>query len=185
MSGCGCNQINKRSCSCAVPCGCKDVPIALCSPCTLPLCPNGDPCPETFSAGCVVYTGDTIVDLGILKGQRLDSIIQMFALLATNPGCIYPTSPCRSVLGLASTTLTATTIALKWLPDSTATGGYQVEYRATTSGTWILNPVVAQSSSPIDLIGNLTAATSYYIRVKSICTGACYSLTILVTTPAT
>lgn len=183
--GCGCNKINKKQCSCAVPCGCSDLPLQLCAPCTVPLCGNGDPCPETFSAGCVVYTGDTIVDLGIMKGQRLDSIVQLFALLATNPGCAYPTSPCQSVLGVQSTTLTATTIALKWLPVTTATGGYQVEFRATTTGTWSINPVVAQTANPTDLIGGLLPATSYYIRVKSICSSVCESLTILVTTPAT
>lgn len=182
---CGCNSINKKQCSCAVPCGCNDTPLHLCAPCTLPLCPNGDPCPETFSAGCVVYTGDTIVDLGIVKGQRLDSIVQLLALLATNPGCAYPTSPCQSALGLQSTTITATTISLKWFSVLVATGGYQTEYRATTTGTWTLNPIVPQSANPTDLIGGLTAATSYYIRVKSICTSSCYSLTILVTTPAT
>ncbi len=182
---CGCNQINKKECSCTVNCGCSDTPIQLCSSCTPPVCGNGDPCPETFSAGCVVYTGDTIVDLGIVKGQRLDSIIQLMALLATNPGCAYPTSPCQSVLGLQSTTLSATTISLKWFAVVGATGGYQVEYRATTSSTWLLNPVKAQTANPIDLIGNLTANTAYYIRVKSICTTSCYSLTILVTTPAT
>ena len=181
---CGCNKINKRTCSCKTPCGCSDLPLRLCSPCTPTLCGNGDPCAETFSAACVVYTGDTIVDLGIMKGQRLDSIIQLFALIATNPGCAYPTSPCQSVLGVQSTTLTATTIALKWLPVTTATS-YQVEYRATTASSWTLNPVVPQSANPTNLIGGLLPNTSYYIRVKSICTSSCYSLTILVTTPAT
>lgn len=181
---CGCNKINQKKCSCATPCGCGDLPFRVCAPCTPPICGNGDPCPETFSAACVVYTGDTIADLGIMKGQRLDSVIQLFALLATNPGCAYPTAPCQSVLGLQSTTLTATTIALKWLPAATAIS-YQVEYRATTSAPWLLNPVVAQSANPIDLIGGLTPATSYYIRVKTICSTTCESLTILVTTPAT
>ena len=183
--GCGCSPINKKKCGCAVDCGCKDLPLLTCMPCTAPLCPNGDPCPETFSAGCVVYTGDTIADLGIMKGQRLDSIIQLFALLATNPGCAYPTSPCQSVLGVQSTNITSTTVALKWLPVLVATGGYQVEYRATTSSTWLLNPVIAQTANPSDLIGGLAASTSYYIQVKSICGTSCTSLTILVTTLAT
>lgn len=182
--GCGCNKINKKQCSCKQDCGCSDLPLRLCAPCTPTLCGNGDPCAETFSAACVVYTGDTIVDLGIMKGQRLDSIIQLFALLATNPGCAYPTAPCQSVLGVQSTTLSATTIGLKWLPAINATS-YQVEYRTTTAVTWTLNPPVTQSPNPSDLIGGLLPNTSYYIRVKSICSTSCYSLTILVTTPAT
>ncbi len=183
--GCGCNAINKRKCTCGANCGCKDIPLTTCSPCTTPLCPNGDPCPETFSAGCVVYTGDTIADLGIMKGQRLDSIIQLFALLSTNPGCAYPTSPCQSVLGVQSTNITSTTVSLKWLPVVVASGGYQVEYRATTAVSWTLNPIVAQSANPTDLIGGLTANTQYYIRVKSICASTCESLTILITTLTT
>lgn len=181
---CGCNKINQRKCSCNTNCGCGDLPLQTCAPCTPSLCGNGDPCPETFSAGCVVYTGDTIADLGIMKGQRVDSIIQLFSLLITNPGCAYPTSPCQSVLGLQSTTLSATTIGIKWFPVVAATS-YQTSYRATTTTSWTLNPVVPQSPNPTDLIGGLLPNTSYYIRVNTICGTTCTSLTILVTTPAT
>lgn len=182
---CGCNKINKKVCSCVVPCGCSDMPLRLCAPCTPTLCGNGDPCAETFSTACVVYTGDTIVDVGIVTGQRLDSIIQLFALLATNPGCIYPTAPCQSVLGLQSTVLSATSIGVKWFPVVNAIS-YQVSYRATTSLTWLVNPVVPASPNPIDSIGPLLPNTSYYIKVNTICgTFSCTSLTILVTTLAT
>lgn len=180
--GCGCNKINKRKCSCQVPCGCEDKPITTCLPCmTLP-CNNGDQCPETFSAGCVVYTGDTIVDLNIQKGDRLDSIIQKMALLATNPGCAYPTSPCQSVLGLQTTSIYASVASLKWFAVSGATG-YQVQYKVFGTSAWSINPV---TTNLYDNIGPLTPNTTYWVNVISFCgSNACQSLTIQFTTPAT
>ncbi len=178
-----CPCSNNSKCACAAGCGCSDLPLSTCMPCTPPVCGNGDPCPETFSSGCAVYTGDSIMDLNILKGDRVDTIIQKLALLITNPGCAYPTSPCMSVLGLQSVNITATTASLKWLTVPIATS-YQVEYRATTSVTWLLNPVVLNSANPIDLIGVLLPNTSYFVRVRTICGTSCYSLTILIKTLA-
>ena len=59
-----------KTCGHSKPCGCSDQALTTQAPCetgTL-ACPTPDPCPETFRAGCVVYTGDTIVDLGLVKG---------------------------------------------------------------------------------------------------------------------
>jgi hypothetical protein len=133
-----------------------------------------------------VYTGNTIVDVGIVQGQRLDSIVQLLALLITNPGCALPTTPCQSVLGLQTTYISATAAGIKWLPVVGATS-YQTSYIPTTgTSTWLVNPTVSASANPIDSIGPLLPSTSYYIKVNTICSlGTCTSLTILITTPAT
>ena len=146
MAGCGCNNITK-TCSCKVSCGCQDRPLVTCPPCVTPPCINGDKCAETFSAACIVYTGDPIVDLGINTGDRVDKILQQMALLLTNPGCAYPTSPCLSVMGLQSGVKTTSTIAITWLPLTMALS-YQTQYKLSTATTWLLNPPV---TTPSDL----------------------------------
>jgi len=84
--------MSKKNCSHTVPCGCDDGSLKTPPPCNTgtPECPSPDLCPETFCAGCVVYCGDSIVDLGINQGDRMDVIMQRLALFLTNPGCITP-----------------------------------------------------------------------------------------------
>lgn len=168
------------------PCGCADKGLVTNPPCAqnTPECPNPDPCPETFSDQCIVHMGDTIVDLDIKKGDRLINIIQKLSLLITNPSCILPGAVCQSPVGLRSTSIYTTSIKLAWDPTPNATS-YQVEYKTASALTWTLNPVVSQSSSPVDTIGNLTTNTEYHIRVRAICgiePVTCPSVTISVKT---
>jgi hypothetical protein len=83
-----------KSCKHNTPCSCGDVGYTtpLATPCEIgtDACPNPDPCGETFCAECIPYCGDTIVDLGINSGTRMDVVVQMLALYLTNPGCIIP-----------------------------------------------------------------------------------------------
>jgi hypothetical protein len=83
---------NTKNCQHTAPCGCGDESLMTPPPCNTgtPECPTPDPCPETFCAGCLVYCGDSIVDLGISQGDRMDVILQRIALWFTNPGCIAP-----------------------------------------------------------------------------------------------
>ena len=172
----GCNKCKTKG-----KCGCEDKGLTTNSPCAQDTqsCPTGDPCPETFSAACVAYTGDELPELGITQGERLDTILQKLILALTNPGCAYPGNSCLSVIGLASTAVTSTTAKFKWLASSTATS-YSVEYRTTTSGTWLINP---STTLLTDTISGLTANTEYYVRVNTTCSsGNCYSLTIKIKT---
>lgn len=163
-------------------CGCTDTGLTTPTPCEHDTvsCPDPDPCPETFSDECVVHTGDEIVELGILQGDRLDDILQLLALWYTNPSCVQPGVGCSSPLGLHSIGITTTTIKLGWNPTTTALG-YEVEYREVTNLSWTVNPQVLTT---VDTIGGLLPATSYYIRVKPVCLlpSLCYSVTIRVTT---
>jgi hypothetical protein len=185
MSHCANNTT--PSCKCKkTPCSCEDQGLHTSPPCAqdTPECPNPEPCPETFSDCCVVHANDTIVDLDIKQGDRLCDILQKMTLLFTNPGCILPGSTCLSVLGLMSTTISPTTIGIKWQPSSTATQ-YITEYKLSTSLSWTMNPPVPLSPNPVDTIGGLLANTEYDIRVAAIClSGTCYSVTIRVKTAA-
>lgn len=172
-----------KSCK-KMPCGCDDHPLGTPPPCEIGTvtCPNPDPCAETFSAACVVYTGDSIVDLGINRGDRLDSILQRIGLFLTNPGCITSGSTCLAVIDLHSTSIGTSTVVLAWSAVATATN-YTVEYKAVGALTWILNPTIAISANPTDTIAGLVTGTEYDIRVNAGCAlGSCYSLTIRVKT---
>ena len=162
-------------------CGCKDKALTTPPPCTsgTSACPNPDPCAETFSAGCIVFTGDTIADTNIRTGERLNVILQRFSLLLTNPDCVDPDNACQSALGLRSTDIYTTSINLAWETVVSAIN-YQVEYREVGDPSWTL---LIPTSLNYASIGALNPDTAYYIRVNTICSvGNCYSVTIVVNT---
>jgi hypothetical protein len=170
-----------KNCKHNVPCGCEDTGFTTPPPCNsgTPECPTPETCAEIFCEKCIVYCGDDIVELGLNQGERLDVTMQRLTLFLTNPDCIQPDATCKSVVGLKSTTITSTTIALSWLAEATAID-YQVEYKLASSLTWTLNPI---TSNTFDTIGNLTPGMTYEIRVSSNCDeDACYSVTISVQT---
>lgn len=147
-----------------------------------PAC-TGDECSETYDAKCAIYTGDAIANLGILKGDSVSDVIQKLATWIVNPGCASPAGSCQAVTGFYSTTIAANYINLKWNLVTTATK-YQVEYRKTTVGTWILNPERASTVST-DIISGLEANTDYYVRINTTCSsGNCYSITLQIKTLA-
>jgi len=171
-------------------CGCLDKGLTTGTPCGSTFaCPDPDQCPETFSDCCVVHTGDSIVELGINKNERLCDILQRMILYITNPGCVLNAGEegaCSSPIGLHSITVTTSTISVGWVQVPGAVNGYQVEYKAESAMAWFINPAIAQSATPIDTIGGLLPDTNYYIRVRPICEEAssCYSVTIIVKTKA-
>lgn len=170
-----------KNCGCNKPCGCGDRVLESAPACTSTPeeCGNPQKCSETFSSDCIIFKGETIANLNILQGDSLTTVIQKLVLAITNPGCAYPDSPCGGVVGLLTTSITSSKIKLVWNAVTTA-DNYQVEYRKTTSPTWLLNPAVTELK---DTIGDLEAATDYYVRVKTVCGDqACYSVTLLITT---
>ena len=175
-----CNKCKKSRC------GCKDASLTTQAGCsTNPACDNGDPCPETFAAQCTVYTGNSLPDLGIVYGDRLDVILQRLGLFILNPGCITPDSGCQSAIGVKTSTIGATNATIKWEAFDLATE-YQVEYKLASSGTWTISPAITPVSGQTiysDVIGGLTPNSLYYVRVKTTCAaGDCYSFIISFTT---
>lgn len=173
-------------------CGCSDKAVPVSPPCgqdTL-YCPSPELCPELFATNCVLYSGDTIVDLGINKGERLDVIMQKLALWITNPTCIDDTGGCKSPVGVKSTYIASSLIKIKW-EASLGAAYYTVEWKEAGGSTWTASSAITPTTYPEYLIQSLVAETEYYIRVKSVCTAVppnpaetCYSVTISVTTIA-
>lgn len=171
-------------------CGCEDVGLTTPTPCIHDTfeCPNPDPCPETFSACCVIFNKDSIVDTGFNQGDSLCLILQKISLWLTNPTCMNPNATCKSPLGLYSTTVSPTTIKVVWSPNGLPTN-YQVEYKKAVDLAWSILPILPNTTFT-ENIGGLAPNTAYHIRVKAICgippaSVTCYSVTILVTTKPT
>lgn len=164
-------------------CGCEDTGLTTPTPCIHDTfeCPNPDPCPETFSTNCLIYTKDTIVDTNIQNGDTMSNILQIMSLWLTNPLCMDPNATCKSITYLYSITVTTSTIKVGWTPNGTPTS-YQVEYKKATDPTWITYPLLANTVFT-DTIGGLLPNTAYQIRVKSICGAqSCNSVTIQLNT---
>lgn len=171
-----------KKCGCTKVCGCAEdvrtTPLTCAN--ALPACSNPEECSETFSMGCSIYMGDTIANLNIQKGMKNSDILQMLVLLVTGAGCVYPTSPCLSVLGFHSTAIAQTTATFAWNAVTGSTS-YQLQYRLPSSPTWMVNPTTVNT---VDSIGPLLPNTKYVVRAVTNCTGAdpCNSVTLEITT---
>lgn len=175
-----------KKCKCdPADCGCADTAIPVAAPCGQGTvdCPTPEPCGETFSAECIVYTGDTIVDVDIKKGDRVDDIIQRLVQLIINPGCMNPAATCQSITDIHSTFIGPSIINIAWLASPNATS-YTLQYRdASDPGNpWYARPSVGPTVLT-DSVGGLTSGVEYNFRVVTTCAvGSCTSLVISVTT---
>jgi len=171
-----CNTSNK--------CGCKDVPFNM--PLTYSnnptVCPvDSEKCTEVFDMGCICYQGPDIVELNILQGSRLDEVLQKLILAITDPGCATFSNPtaCQSAINILIENITTTSFQISWDAVTSATG-YSVEYKASTSLTWLVRPTVVTLT---DTLVGLTPDTIYDIRINTICAlGTCYSLNLRIKT---
>lgn len=172
----------EKNCGCKEKvCGCADNVLttkSLC-PTEYPSCFNPEKCSETFSSDCVIYTGDTIVNLDIQKGAKLSDVLQKLVGAIVNPGCNFPTSPCLAVVGFYSNAIAQTTASFSWGSVVPAIG-YQIQYRQPSVAVWSINP---STTNTYDNIGPLLPNTEYYVRVSSNCgANSCYSSTLLIKT---
>jgi hypothetical protein len=171
----------KKLCGCEASCGCGDDIRSAELACGqgVPECVNCEECSEAFKANCVFYKDDTINNIGLLKGSNLRDDIQKLILLTVNPNCVYPNSSCNSVVGVHSKKIQQTTIELGWTA-LTGNVSYQIEYRLPSSLNWTLNAAVATN---YDTIGGLVPNTTYYVRVRTLCSSnSCTSLTFEIKT---
>ncbi len=71
-----------------LPCGCEDTSLESGVVCNTEPCENPEPCPETFSAGCVVWTGpDLICNSTVIatEGMRMDQVLETMIALFCGP----------------------------------------------------------------------------------------------------
>ena len=158
---------------CSNKCGCEDT--ALSTPCTYTDCSVGsERCDEVQCTECVSYCGasfqigDPASLLKINTGERLDSIIQKFAMILSNGlGACTSEDLQHDPYNVYTGVIASSTANIIWDGIWSSSTGLNVYIDTQISPTgWVL-----QNSTPIVTtitnytISNLTASTAYKVKV--------------------
>ena len=158
---------------CSQKCCCADTAIT--NPCTYTDCSVGsERCDDIQSASCVSYTG-TSFQIGatgsqivITSGERLDSIIQKYAMILSNGlGACTSADLQRDPYNVYAGTITKDSAEVLWNGIWSSSTGVNIYIDTQIApGGWVL-----QNSTPIVTtinnfkITNLTASTAYKVKV--------------------
>lgn len=183
-----CNNCNKIS-----ACNCKD--YGLTTPCSYSECGIGsEKCESIQPVECTAYYGNTFqveTSNGILKisnGDRLDVILQKFALLFANGlGTCTADNLHHAPYGVKGEALSSTSMTIYWTGASVLSDSFNVYFKENDP----LASYVQANTLPISNIAssftliNLTPGTTYIVYVESIdiVLNTCNSVEILVTVP--
>jgi hypothetical protein len=139
------------------------------SPCGTTLCPNPEPCAETWSDCCVIHNGDSFSTAGLNKqgapfvinqGDRLCDIMQRFFVYyncGDDTGLPIP-------YGLKSGAITTTTINFSWAA-LTGASYYEVQVAPVSTGLFNVVGTVTANTTPNFTVTGLTPNTSYYLNI--------------------
>jgi len=171
-----CNGCQDHNCSCSkIPCGCSDVKHE--TPCGYTDCGSGNErCDDVQCTECVSYCGSTFqVESpgGILKvesGERLDQILQKFALMITKGlGACTADNVHHAPYNLYAEGITNTTASIVWSGISSLSVGVNVFYDTVIapsgwvqSNSAILIPAVSDF-----IVTTLNPDTEYKIKLQS------------------
>jgi len=174
-------------------CGCADT--ALTNPCSYTDCSVGsERCVEIQCAECVSYCGTSfqIGDAGaqivINKGERLDSIIQKFAMILANGlGACSSDDLQHDPYNVFAGTITSSTADILWNGIWSNSTGINIYYdlQVNPQGWVLANPTPIVTSSNNFTITNLVAGTAYKVKVVDAGnSAACKPIEILFSTLA-
>ena len=183
---CNCTKCDQK-------CGCGDT--ALTNPCTYTDCSVGsERCSDIQCAECVSYCGssfqigDANARITITTGERLDSIIQKYAMILSNGlGACTSTDVVHDPYNVYGGVITSSTINVLWDGIYSSSTGFNVyvDTQIAPAG-WVLQnttPIVTTINNYT--ITNLIASTGYKIKVQDAGIGAgCKPIEILVSTIA-
>lgn len=171
---CGNDQVSDTPTQQTANTGCPNFPKVTCSN-----GPNGD-----LHMNYMDYSDDACMYM-FTSGQKarmLASLNTTRASLLTSQGCVPPTAgTCNVPSGLSASSITTTTATLNWAAVSGA-NNYSVQYKATSSATWIAGSATGTSLA----VSGLTANTAYEFQVRANCTtsSSAYSTSSNFTTSA-
>mgnify|MGYP001024482446 CR=1 FL=1 len=178
---------------CSNKCGCGDT--ALSTPCTYTDCSVGsERCADVQCAECVSYCGtsfqigDAAALLKINTGERLDSIIQKFAMILSNGlGACTSEDLQHDPYNVYAGVITSSTANIIWDGIWSSSTGINIYYDTEVAPSgWILanaTPIVTTTNN--FTITNLTASTAYKVKVVDNNNSAsCKPIEILFTTLA-
>lgn len=178
---------------CSSKCGCADT--ALTNPCTYTDCSVGsERCDDVQCAECVSYCG-TSFQIGnpgsllqISKGERLDSIIQKFAMILSNGlGACTSNDVQHDPFNVYAGVITSGTASVLWNGTWSGSTGVNIYYNTQIApGAWILaNPTPIVTTIFNYTITNLLASTAYKVKVVDAGnSGSCEPIEILFSTLA-
>lgn len=163
---CNCTKCNQK-------CSCADT--ALTNPCTYTDCSVGsERCDDIQSASCVSYTGTSfqIGDPGnqivITSGERLDSIIQKYAMILSNGlGACTSNDLQHDPYNVYANSITSSTAQILWNGVWSSSTGVNIYYdtQIAPSGWTLANTTPVATSIYNYQLTNLTASTAYKIKV--------------------
>lgn len=185
-----CNSCDKCKSS---TCGCND--HSLTTTCGYTDCsPGNERCDDVQCAECVSYCGTSFRvetpggSLKVESGERLDQIVQKFALMIANGlGVCTADNVHHAPYNVYAEDITDTTLSVVWGGISSLSTAFDVYFDTVTSPTgWIQANALPIATAVSDFqITALTPATEYKIKVVSTFGGStCDSVEILVTTLA-
>jgi hypothetical protein len=170
---CNCSNCNTD------PCGCKD--HGLTTPCTYTNCATGNErCDDVQCTECVSYCGTSFQVknssedvLKVVTGERLDQIIQKFALMIANGfGAGNADNVHHAPYNLYAEAITDTSITVVWNGISTGlTGDLELDIYVDSGGGYGVSPVNTSTINPSAqtkfVITNLTPNTEHKIKLQS------------------
>jgi hypothetical protein len=178
---------------CSSKCSCSDT--ALTNACTYTDCSVGsERCDDIQCAECVSYCGTTfqIGDanalLQISKGERLDSIIQKFAMILSNGlGACTSNDLQHDPYNVYAGVITGSTASVLWNGIYSSSTGINIYVDTQIApGGWVLQnnvPIVTTINNYI--VTNLSASTAYKVKVVDAGnSAACKPIEILFSTLA-
>jgi len=179
---------------CSSKCSCSDT--ALTNACTYTDCSTGsERCDDVQSASCVSYTGTSFqigpasTRITITSGERLDSIIQKYAMILSNGlGTCTSSDVQHDPYNVYAGVITSSTASVIWDGIWSSSTGLNVYYDTQIAPTgWTLvnsTPIVTTVSNYT--ITNLVASTAYKVKVvDNGNSAACKPIEILFSTLAT
>lgn len=178
---------------CSSKCSCADT--ALTNPCTYTDCSVGsERCVDIQCAACVSYCGtsfqigDTGSQIVIKSGERLDSIIQKFAMILANGlGACTSDDVQHDPYNVYAGVITSSSVNVIWDGVWSSSTGINIYYDTQVAPTgWVLansTPIVTTTSNYT--ITNLVASTAYKVKVVDAGnSAACKPIEILFSTIA-
>ena len=170
---CNCSNCNTD------PCGCQD--HGLTTPCTYTNCATGNErCDDVQCTECVSYCGTSFQVIGgsenvlkVVTGERLDQIIQKFALMIANGfGTGNADNVHHAPYNVYAEAITDTSITVVWNGISTGlTGDMELDIYVDSGGGYGVSPVNANGINPSAttkfIITNLASDTEHKIKVQS------------------
>lgn len=184
-----------NNCDCNTNCNCNDTTIT--TPCSYTNCePGNERCVSITCTECVSYCGTSFqVEnngnlLKVASGERLDSILQKFAIAIANGfGECVADNVHHAPYNIYASNVTKTSAVIIWTDESSETVSLSIQYDTVINPSGWLPATDPDLSSGVFTytINNLTPGTEYKVKIvsKDSNLNVCESVQILIKTPLT